>query len=417
MINVVVIGQYKDAVDRIQRLAADAQDINILDTAIGEEDALHKIDAEFPDMVLMAMAGGDTNLIAVAKRIYIYKPKIATLMFCQSLDGDVYKKALDAGVKYVGVYPETGADLDAKCQEINDAEHARLQYLSSKNSAVLNGSTVIGVYAPKDGMGVTTISLSLASTLARSGQSVALLELDAEFGDMAGYLNLTPKKTMADLFSNYESFTVSEAEQCMEVLSSGVRLLVAPKSPEYAEVITTEKVERLIDVIKNYYDFVILDMPAGMNEKHIELLKKMHSLYLVTELTMPALTHAKAAVSVISVMSGAQKLKVIVNRYTGDSMLTLQDVKKVLGCPIISLIPNDCKAANNAIALGVPLSENAKKGDLALAYSHLARYAIARTSELDISDMKLKQIHHAYDSLAALDTPKSEKKHGLFGRK
>ena len=173
-------------------------------------------------VVLMALAGGDTSLIAVAKRIYIYKPKIVTMMFMQEPDDGAYRDALSAGVKYVGKYPETSEALNAKCQEIYDAEQARLQYLSAKNSTVLNGSSVIGVYSPKDGMGSTTISISLASTLARAGQNVALLELDAEFGDIATYLNLTPQKTMADLFSNYETFTVSEVEQCMEVLPSGV---------------------------------------------------------------------------------------------------------------------------------------------------------------------------------------------------
>lgn len=418
MINVVVIGRYKDAVDTVARLAADAPDLNVIDTAMDEASALKKIDSTFPDMVLMALAGGDTSLIAVAKRIYIYKPKIVTMMFMQEPDDGAYRDALSAGVKYVGKYPETSEALNAKCQEIYDAEQARLQYLSAKNSTVLNGSSVIGVYSPKDGMGSTTISISLASTLARAGQNVALLELDAEFGDIATYLNLTPQKTMADLFSNYETFTVSEVEQCMEVLPSGVKLLAAPKSPEYAEVITTPKVDRLIDVIKNYYDFVILDMPAGMNEKHIELLKKMHALYLVTTLSMSSLTHAKAAVNVIRVISGVQKVKVIVNRYSDKDMLTLQDVHKVLGCPIVSLIPNDYRAAENAANLGVPLAESVKKGDIGTAYNHLARYAIARTSELDISDMNIKQIHKAYDSLTALDTPKPAKKHGgLFGKR
>ena len=99
---------------------------------------------------------------------------------------------------------------------------------------------VIAVFGPKGGVGRTTLAVNLAVAAATElGQRTCLVDASFQFGDVGVLLNLNPKnKSIADLIPELE---VGEPESLDTFLinhSSGIRVLLAPPSPEMAELIT-----------------------------------------------------------------------------------------------------------------------------------------------------------------------------------
>ena len=99
---------------------------------------------------------------------------------------------------------------------------------------------VIAIFSPKGGVGRTTIAVNLAVAAATElGKSVVLVDGSFQFGDVGVLLNLNPKnKSIADLVPELEAGEPESLDTFVINHSAGVRVLLAPPSPEMAELIT-----------------------------------------------------------------------------------------------------------------------------------------------------------------------------------
>lgn len=397
MINVLIVGKYEDAIRRVGTLTAQlADELDILGTAQNEKTALEQIDALNPDVVIVALAGGDKDLILLAKRIYVYKPRVVTLVFSETLDSAQYEECISCGVRYAGGYPQNAREFLAELGRIIEAETARIGYLGTRKNTVLDSSTVIGVYSPKAGVGNTTVVANLAITLASEEKNVAVLDLDLEFGDVCAYMDITPKKSIADLVSDYGAPSINDIETYMEIAPSGVHVLAAPKSPEYAETVSVDRIIGILDTLKVYYDYILIDLPGGMNVFHTKLFGRMNRIYLVTSLQLNVLRSAKLAANIINILGMKGKACVIVNRYSKYDIISLRDVHKILDCRIIAAISSDYRPMSNAVNRGVPVVVSYPHNAIAKIFRNIAAYTVAKVDDFDIWDMSPKEVSREY---------------------
>jgi pilus assembly protein CpaE len=120
-------------------------------------------------------------------------------------------------------------------------------------------------------------------------------------------------------------------------------------------------VTKLLDLVSSNFDFVVFDMPRTWFSWTDSVLLGSNKLYIVSEMTVPGLRHAKQLVEAIRERLGdTPKAEVVVNRFEQkmfSSGLRKGDIEQVLGDAFAACIPNNYAVVREAIDRGVPLDE------------------------------------------------------------
>jgi pilus assembly protein CpaE len=126
---------------------------------------------------------------------------------------------------------------------------------------------VIAFAHGKGGVGATTLAANVAAALASEGKSVALLDLNLQFGNVAMFFDLRPRTTIVDYArGDITRITEEDFTQYLADHTSGVRLLAAPPSPEEAELVSIAAVQQGIDLARIGRDAVVLDLATKLDE-------------------------------------------------------------------------------------------------------------------------------------------------------
>jgi pilus assembly protein CpaE len=252
-------------------------------------------------------------------------------------------------------------------------------------------SRVITVFGSKGGLGKTTIATNLAVKLASYKKKVALVDLDLQFGDVHVFLDIEPKDTIAEMVQEVHTPNIDTVRSYMVVHSSGVHVLCAPRSPEYADVVSAEKVQSLIGLLRSYYDFVIIDTPPTFNEVALTAIESSATVLFVTGLDISILKNSRLSMSILDSLQQMDKIRVLVNRAVEVSTITISDVQKILGCPIWARIPSDYAVAVSALNRGMPFVSLSPKTKLSQSLSEIASLLLSGREDYDIQKLSPKE--------------------------
>ena len=153
------------------------------------------------------------------------------------------------------------------------------------------------------------MATNLAVALSKRGSNVILLDMDLRFGDQNILLDLEPKDTIVELAQDPEGISIERVNAFSIMHSSGVVLLAAPKSPEYAEYIKPEHVTKVIRSVRPYYEYVIVDLGTNFSDETIAALQECDEIMIVNNPDILSLKAAKAAVSILEQLGIKEKSK------------------------------------------------------------------------------------------------------------
>ena len=399
MIHILIIGQYKDAVDKIAKLVPETEEtedrnISIIGTAITMQDALQKVEDERVNVVVFTMSGGDSSLLDLARKVYVTKPQATLVLYADSVDNGLSQKASESGIRLTDTYPESKEQMESTITRLYQMDETRTRYLFNERKVSISGATVISFYGVKSGIGRTSIAINTAIDLAKNNKSVVLMDLDSEFGNVTNYMDLVPKKTIVDIIQDFMEPSINDIESYMSLHQSGVHVIPAPKSPEYAEIVSAEKATMLVNILKKYYDYIILNMPAGLNDFHINMFKCASRIYFITDMA-----NSKNAISVLNMLQEKQKINIIVSRYSKYDIVTMKDIHNITGCRIVGTIPSDYKSMVNATNTGIPITISNQKHPISKAIHDIVLYTLSEDDTLDIWDMNPKKQELIYKEI------------------
>ena len=234
-----------------------------------------------PDVLVVdASVGADLNMLQQIESALAKYPQIHTILISPDQSVEYLTLAMHIGVRKVLASP-----VDAlKFQEALRFAQSRLAAVALA-SAALKGGVVIAMVGAKGGSGVTFLATNLAYALARQNKRVAVLDLRFSFGDAAIYLGNTGAKTnVAELAQQYLRLDEAMLEAGMAKVSERVHVLVAPATPELAADVTPVAIEKIIDVARRHYDFVVMDVSSALDPvalKAVNLAKILFNLFKV----------------------------------------------------------------------------------------------------------------------------------------
>jgi pilus assembly protein CpaE len=214
------------------------------------------------------------------------------------------------------------------------------------------------------GVGLTTLAVETAMQLMQGGgqrSSTCLVDLDFQHGSCCDYLDLEPRLDLDEIEPRPDRLDRQLLEVMISEHPSGLKVIAAPSRPAEMRSFDFEVVTRLLDLVAAHFDNVVIDVPRTWFAWTDSVLVGSNRLFIVTEMTVPGLKHARHLVSVIRErLADGPKPEVIVNRFEQRLFgpgLRRADIEQALGDTLAAMVPNNFRLVSEAIDRGVPLDE------------------------------------------------------------
>ncbi len=318
-----------------------------------------------PDIVLLDSAIFSTDSLVVIDQIAAASPDTEVVVLIDGADMDLMRRLMRAGARDCIMRPVAPDDLISTIRNVHQVgakqRESQTSALPSHESKRAQGE-ILAVYSPQGGAGKSMLSANLAVAMARAtGQGgraprIVLVDLNLQFGDIDLMLNLTPQNTIAGLAQKGHGGIDAELlEQYLTTHDeSGLKILVAPSTPQYAESITVYTVEQVMETLRESYDYIIVDTPSQLQDTTLAVLDSAKTILLLTSLDLLALHKTRTALEMLRQLYEQEKIQVVLNRANSDVGISLEDVENVLGVQMRARIPSDGKIVVTSINEGKP---------------------------------------------------------------
>ena len=338
-IRVLIVDDIADTRANIRRLLEFESDIDVVGEAKDGVEAVAKARELAPDCILMDINMPHQDGIAATEQISVDVPASVIVIMSVQGEQEYLRKAMLAGARDYLIKPFASEELVSTLRRACNLEALRRKKRGLDPSKREPGK-IISVFSTKGGVGKTTIATNLSVLLAQQGAGrIALVDLDLQFGDVPVLLDVVPSKTLAELSQEGEI----DAELVYSYLThhiSGVNVMAAPNRPEEAELIRPEHVGKVLDLLREQADYIIIDMPQGFHENVLASLDKSdHILFLVT-LDVPTVKNARLGMEVMNSLSyESSRIAVILNQYSQRLGIPIKVVEENLKSEVAVRVP------------------------------------------------------------------------------
>ncbi len=369
-IKVFLYGQ-EDQTSIMSQMLSDYEDISIVGKSDDENNVLEQVRSLKADVMLM-YADGSASGYRVALQLYMLCPSCINFAIVSS---DVFEqesiKLLRNGVQYA--YDDTiGEDeLISNIKSAVSIEGNRKSVLESGKGNMSDGK-IFSFYCPKSGLGRSTFVINTAVSLARDGFKVAVIDMDLQFGDINVLTQIEPKETIAELLQEQTSLSMDNIRPYINFYQSGVNLLCAPKNLEYADKLRTEQVEKLLSVLRPYYDYILVDCASTLDTMVFTCCEQSSRVFVFVRSDISSVRHCKRAISMLESMGHAEKIDLILFNDIKKSDIDKKSIERATGHDIWHTVPWDQKTAVESLNQGEPVMIAFPKSALAKACASAA---------------------------------------------
>lgn len=222
-------------------------------------------------------------------------------------------------------------------------------------------SRLISFFSPKGRAGRTTVASILALALAKkSGERVALIDADLQFGDIPIFFDVEPDHTIVDATQDIKLLNPLTFEPYFYPIKDGVYLLSSPDKPEYAELVDVESLAEVVRMTCTLFRYVLIDLPTGFNPVSISMCDLAGTNVVMAMLNnVFDIHHMRRALEMFQTWNrGRKKVYTCFTRvdpFTEDERLKIQ---RELGYPVTDILPNEYQmislANSGRLSKGLP---------------------------------------------------------------
>src|SRR5881296_3301081 len=347
----------------------------LVGTVTDQASLLDKLGSTYAHVAVIDIAGLHGDVGPAVHEILAHAPECCVIVTGSNVAPGVVSRAVTAGARGFLLKPYQPEDFVSTIRDayVNLQELRRLQRIERTPGTTSRPGAVIAVYSPKGGVGCTTIATNLAVALARrSKATVALIDLDLQFGDVGIVLDLKSANSVADLLNHVGAIDASLIDEVFVRHSSGVRALLAPDSLASVPAIDPDRVVRVVDQLRPQFQYVVCDLWSSLEELTLGTPRIADRIILVTTPELPALRNLRRVMSATGLLLQDDRTILVANRVPGKAGISLDNIEKGLGRSIAATIPSEGIGITEAINRGMSILDERSRAKAGGSYRKLA---------------------------------------------
>ncbi len=355
------------SVQRLLQYTLKQEGYDVTIAADGTE-GLRLWELERPSLILLDVTLQPIDGYAVATRIRAEEgpgSHVPIIMLTSERDVQQKVRALRAGADDYLIKPFHPAELLARMKSL-------IARFAPSDSLV--GRPPMGrihaYYGAKGGVGTTTIAINAAIALQTLGRRVCLVDGNLQFGDHRVFLDLgLDRKSIVDVVSA-PAMDSDLIRKVVQTHDSGIDLLLAPPSPESADLVTPGHMHQVLELLRGMYDYIIVDIDKRLDDVNLMVLDVAETIFAVMTADLSCLKNVRMVLDTIGHLGyEGSKLKLVLNRSNAFTGINIKSAEGALRRPIEHQIVNEYRGAISALNSGAPFM--AGKADSVLGRSVL----------------------------------------------
>jgi pilus assembly protein CpaE len=295
--------------------------VKLLDVISDGSKVLAQVQQLRPDVVLVdALLQGRVKGLPLAEQIAASGLGVPVIIL--TVPQNPVTQDPSKGVHGVLAMPFSGFDLMNRIAAVRK-EFAQLSTTGS--------SRIYSIFAPKGGVGKTTIAFNLAVALGQAEQRTVLIDGSLQFGDLRSLLKV-PVDAPSILDLPTDRVAESDLQDVLWRDPSGIDILLAPPRLEMAEMVTARDVDKILSLLRRVYGSIVIDMSSALNDINLSFLDLSDTIVEIVTYDSTTI-HNTIAVADAFRMIGypASKVRYLVNRADSPGGIDPMDLERAIG--------------------------------------------------------------------------------------
>lgn len=373
-IRIMIIDDIQETRKNIGRLISFEKDLIVVGEAQDAEQGIAIAKELEPDIILIDINLPGMDGLKAAEILNQELPATSIIIISVQEEHYYMHQAIAAGAKEFLMKPFTRDELMEAIRHVFSFEerlsnHRTIEELKDEKSEVIT------IFSGKGGVGKTTVTVNLAVALASlTGEKVAILDLDLQFGDVSLIMDLHNNLTIADLIPQIGTIDSDELENYLLTHKSGVKILAAPQKPEEAKLIKRTHIAKIIKLLQENYRYVLIDTEPAFHENNLVAFDFSDKILVISLLELATIKNIHQSLNIIGKLGNLrEKVYLILNRCDAKFGLDIKDVEKTLDLPIKVHIPSDGNVTVRAFNSGKPFVISNPTAPITISIHELAK--------------------------------------------
>jgi len=250
---------------------------------------------------------------------------------------------------------------------------------------------VIVVSSPKGGAGKSVIATNLAVGLATAApEQVVIVDLDLQFGDVAGALQLVPQHTIVDAALTPD-LDLTSLKVFLTPHRSGLFSLCGPESPAAADDVSPELAGQIIELLSEEFRYVVVDTPSGIGEATLAAFEAATDFVLVGNMDVASVRALRKEVDVLDGTGfSTQRRHFVLNRADTRVGLSAPDVEATVGLHVDVAIPSS-RAVPLSFNQGTPIIQSDPRSEVSKELTQLVHRFVEVPAQPESTGRRLRR--------------------------
>ena len=373
---VLIADQIAHIIEHLEKLADFPELVQVCGVAREPAEVVDEARLRQPDVVLLGAALTENGASELAHEVESVAPHARVLVIKPA---DASGAELVAAIRTANDPEQTPAAIEVAPSPSGPEPIHDVAPRSPRAAGDLRGEVFV-VHSGKGGVGKSVLASNLAVALAVEANSkVALVDLDLQHGD-AGIMLHTDlhAKTIDDL----AEIEVNQ-ETLHEVMASGpegVRVLLAPPSPDRAAHVARATVRSVLQELRRTYDYIVVDTPAHLDDVVLDTIQDSDALLLVTTFNVTTVKSSRSTLRLLRTMGvNGGRVVLILNQMRPRATVPKAEIEEILRYRMLTQLPYE-PVVDDAVDSGRPVVLTHPRSQLSRHLDEIVHYLVPSAS-------------------------------------